>query len=487
MAVLTVLMVLTLALLQLPMTLSAAPKWTALPNHTPDSGIAGHFVLHAVQTAAGLPSATDTIGLPTMTKLCGIMKAADLYMCHCHWRSGAAGARIADSRSDAQVEDAINALPAVRTIVGPSLRLRLGRNAFLEPLDKPVVVDYLAPRAPRALLQRAGPDRAGPTPTPRPSVASRRYVQRNASASLASLSRFSTPVPSAGPQFDYDLTGENVTIYVVDQNALITAEFCATSVSTKPAARGSKGAGTPPWGSKGAGTPPCRISTDGFVAETIRENDLMDAPCSTAHGTAVSQAAAGTLSGAAKGAKVVAVGVFAGCDFPSFASELVSGLDWIMEHHDAHPGRAVVSISGSLIATEPVSSVLKSVVRELLAKGVVVVASAGDSAGDACDYVPANMPEVLTVAAARVSSDAATLLENEKANKGSCVAIWGPDVVQTYASSAVATAYVAGVAAQIMQTMSDPAAVKAALLEGAVRGVLPSGGFAQVPGSVAKT
>ena len=105
----------------------------------------------------------------------------------------------------------------------------------------------------------------------------------------------------------------------------------------------------------------------------------------------------------------------------------------------------LVAVSGDVaLITAPTHSeysadVLRSYVRRLTDSGVVVVTAAGNGDHDACDFVPGNMPEVITVGAAGWAAS----------NRGSCIDLWanGTEIAaagSTYSGTAQAAATVAG-------------------------------------------
>jgi subtilisin len=92
-----------------------------------------------------------------------------------------------------------------------------------------------------------------------------------------------------------------------------------------------------------------------------------------------------------------------GSDLTGTDSDVLAGLDWILQHHDSvdPPIRVVnMSLGRTLDPGEtPATSVFRPVIQSLYNLGIVVVVSAGNDATlEISDLVPAGIPEVLAVA-----------------------------------------------------------------------------------------
>ena len=110
---------------------------------------------------------------------------------------------------------------------------------------------------------------------------------------------------------------------------------------------------------------------------------------SSAHGTAVASCVGGKLCGTAKRVTILGVGV------DMWVSSLIKGLDIVLKHHLSKPDNIPSVVNISLAAT---SSVLGEVVAALAARGVVVVAAAGNYKEGQPTW-PARHPSVIEVGA----------------------------------------------------------------------------------------
>lgn len=136
------------------------------------------------------------------------------------------------------------------------------------------------------------------------------------------------------------------------------------------------------------------------------------------HATHVAGIAASSIYGMATQATLHPVRVL-DCQSEGTTTSLVDGLNWVMADRAAQGNPpAVVNLSlGGNIVSESVNSAA----AQLVAAGFVVVASAGNSAADACSASPGSEPSLLTVGAStQVDSEA------HFSNWGPCLDLWAP-------------------------------------------------------------
>ncbi|MCL3862968.1 fibronectin type III domain-containing protein [Actinotalea sp. K2] len=183
------------------------------------------------------------------------------------------------------------------------------------------------------------------------------------------------------------------------------------------------------------------------------------------HGTHVAGTASGTWYAVAKQAPLVPVRVLP-CEGPGTSTSVLAGLDWIAATHPAGtPGVVNMSLGG------PSSPSLNQAVAGLIAKGLTVVAAAGNDAGDACELSPASAPDALTVAASDVTDSRADF-----SNTGPCVDLFAPGVEVRSANvgavnivmsgTSMAAPHVAGAAALYLShyPTATPAQVSTAIM-----------------------
>lgn len=204
------------------------------------------------------------------------------------------------------------------------------------------------------------------------------------------------------------------------------------------------------------------------------------------HGTQVAGIIGGSEFGVAKEVDLISVRSFvctpeeAETQDPDMAGALIEGVDWVMAQKLSNPSQPMVlNFSGSSVLP---SVSLDESAENAVAEGIVMITSAGNDDGDACDRSPGRVPEVITV-----GSIDATDARASSSNHGSCVDIWAPGV-QVYApSKASNTAYdavgsgtsfaaphVAGAAARYLELnpAATPAQVVQYLTDVATSGVL---------------
>jgi subtilisin family serine protease len=290
-------------------------------------------------------------------------------------------------------------------------------------------------------------------------VRSSLVVQHAATPALGAMSTFAGGCASqcrAETSYYYSSDGKGVQVYVVDGIVMEHAQF------------------------KDMDTGKSRISKDRFLSETARESDP---DCAGDHATHVAGIAAGFEYGTSKKADIVSVAVQPGCEASGMASDLIEGLEWIRERQrsygtDRPP--AVVSMSLILQDGTEVADLVKDKILELVNENVVVVVAAGNFHEDACDFVPANIPDVITVAGASVFPGGGRAIAWSWSNYGECVDVFAPAVdiesanpecyecTAMYSGTSQATPFVTGLVAQYLSVnpRATPAEVKGEILKG---------------------
>ncbi|MCT4352438.1 S8 family peptidase [Streptomyces sp. Je 1-79] len=191
------------------------------------------------------------------------------------------------------------------------------------------------------------------------------------------------------------------------------------------------------------------------------------------HGTHVAGTVGGTSYGVARGVRLVGVKVF-DCAGGTTATAIAAGVDWVTRNA-VKPAVANMSFKSS-------SPGVATAVRNSVASGIVNVAAAGNDSGyNACNIIPANVPEAITVGASTRTDSRWSL-----SNIGSCIDIFAPgsDIVSagittntasaTMSGTSMATPHVVGAAALYLSVdrTATPAQVHAALKDNATKGKL---------------
>lgn len=149
---------------------------------------------------------------------------------------------------------------------------------------------------------------------------------------------------------------------------------------------------------------------DGFDAY----NKNLDQTDCNGHGTHVAAVASGQTFGVAKNSKIIPVRVL-DCDGRGTTSTLLSGISWVLSNHSGGIGIVNMSLGG------PRNEEVNSAVSRLIAKGLIVIAAAGNSNVDACTFSPASAPGAIAVGATDINDVRASF-----SNWGSCVDIFAP-------------------------------------------------------------
>ena len=145
------------------------------------------------------------------------------------------------------------------------------------------------------------------------------------------------------------------------------------------------------------------------------------------HGTHVAGIAAGATYGVAKAANIISVKVL-NDDGTGRASDVIAGIQWIINNARKSKRRAVVNLS---LGGESSSKSLRDITDVAFAQGIVFAVAAGNSNTDACVSSPQDSDSVFTVAASDINDVRASF-----SNFGSCVDIFAPGTNITSASPA---------------------------------------------------
>ena len=184
------------------------------------------------------------------------------------------------------------------------------------------------------------------------------------------------------------------------------------------------------------------------------------------HGTHAAGTVGGSQFGVAKGVSLVPVRVL-DCTGSGSNSGVIAGIDWVAGQTAMRPAVANLSLGGAF------STSVNASVAGAVAKGVTVVAAAGNSSADACQTSPASEPSAITVGATTSNDSMASY-----SNYGSCLDIFAPGsaissdwfssttATNTLSGTSMAAPHVTGVAALALaaNASATPAAVTEFLL-----------------------
>ncbi len=183
--------------------------------------------------------------------------------------------------------------------------------------------------------------------------------------------------------YSYPNTGAGINVYIIDSGVYANSDFGG------------------------------RVNSSGGYTAV---NDGYGTSDCNGHGTHVAGIVGSYTYGVAKSVNIYPVRVF-GCDvYNAPISQIISGVNWVAGHH-VKPAIANMSLGSNGGG----SSALDQATQSLLNLGVIVVAAAGNDAGDACQVSPARVPGVITVGGS-TDTDAMYNLSNF----GTCVDIYAP-------------------------------------------------------------
>ena len=196
------------------------------------------------------------------------------------------------------------------------------------------------------------------------------------------------------------------------------------------------------------------------------------------HGTGVASVIGGKDLGVAKNVTLHAVRVLNQM-ISGNEADVIAALQWVIDNHIS-PAVINMSFTTSIYFDEMAEEVQRAVEA-----GITVVASAGNTGADACNYYPAGFPGVITVGASD-RYDRRFVADSFESNIGNCVDIFAPGVevelagnwedsaLTTGSGTTEAAPHVAGAAAIYLgaHPNATPAEVTQAILSQATQGVL---------------
>lgn len=157
----------------------------------------------------------------------------------------------------------------------------------------------------------------------------------------------------------------------------------------------------------------------GGYDEVVSEETSRNGSDCHGHGTHIASLIGGKTFGVAKKVKLYSIRVL-NCYNQGLSGDLVSGLDLIAKRVIQTKNPSVINLSIITFSYKPLDMAIKS----MYDLGVPMIVAAGNGKVDACRYLPASSPLVLTVAA--TTADDSPYLRKPGTNFGKCVDIFAP-------------------------------------------------------------
>lgn len=228
---------------------------------------------------------------------------------------------------------------------------------------------------------------------PEITVETNQMVSYDATSQLApawGLDRIDSPFLPLSDSYNYNESGLNVNVYIVDSGINTSHEEFAGRLG---------------------------------VGYSALDSTSSVEDCA-GHGTHVSGIAAGEKYGVAKGATVIPVRVF-DCNKSGNSLDVVEGLQWIVDNNSG-PAVVNMSLGGGY------SQALNNAIAAVVDLGIPVVVASGNETTNACIKSPASEPKAITVGASDRYDSVMSW-----SNYGSCVDVVAP-------GSTIRSAYIGG-------------------------------------------